>query len=409
MQNSVLKRDIIDKVLPYLGTQNIIVFHGARQVGKTYLLYFLENYLKEKERETYYFDLEDSRYLDVLNAGIDPFLDFLKGEGQNLEELKKNGQKLYVLIDEIQYLEAPSPFLKLLADHHRYLQLIVSGSSSFNIKTKFSDSLTGRTVNFEIFPLNFNEFLRFKNKSFNLTEELDEFHLGEIKKLYLEYVNCGSYPKIVLENDLSKKEKYLLQIIDTYVRKDIRDLAKINNISKFNDLLRILSSQQGQLLNIQNLANDLGLAPKTIQKYLYFLEETFILKLLPPFSTSVKIEVSKATKVFFYDTGLAKMLWQKSLSGPISVSIFETNIFSQLVKKYGSDQIHYWRNKNGNEIDFILRKDGKILPMEVKLNFNHFPSRPMAAFCQKYKLHDFLVIGLDGGKKSAEFIYPWEL
>lgn len=409
MQNSVLKRDIIETVLPYLGTQNIIVFHGARQVGKTYLLYFLENYLKKKAEKTYYFDLEDSRYLDVLNAGVDSFLDFLKGEGQNLEEFKNSGQKLYVLIDEIQYLDAPSPFLKLLADHHRYLQLIVSGSSSFNIKTKFSDSLTGRTVNFEVFPLNFNEFLRFKNKPFNLTEKLDEFHLSEVKNLYLEYLNFGAYPKIVLENDLSKKEKYLLQIIDTYVRKDIRDLAKISNISKFNDLLRILASQQGQLLNIQNLASDLGLAPKTIQKYLYFLEETYILKLVRPFSTSVKIEVSKTPKVFFYDTGLSKMLWQKSLSGPISGSVFETNVFGQLVKKYGPDQIHYWRNKNGNEIDFILRRDEKILPMEVKLNFNHFSSRPMAAFCQKYRLHDFLIIGLNGEKTSAKFIYPWEL
>lgn len=409
MQTGVFKRDVVDEIIPYLGTENILVFHGPRQVGKTYLLYFLENYLKEKGERTYYFDLEDSRYLDLLNGGIDSFLDFLKGEGQNLETLKKNGQKLYVLIDEIQYLEAPSPFLKLLADHHRYLQLIVSGSSSFNIKSKFSDSLAGRTVDFEIFPLNFPEFLRFKGKSFNLAEKLDEFHLEEVKRLYLEYLNFGSYPKIVLENDFSKKEKYLLQIIDTYIHRDIRDLAKINNIVKFNNLLRILSSQQGQLLNVQNLSNDLGLAAKTIQKYLYFLEETYLLKLVSPFSTSVKIEVSKTPKIFFFDTGLAKMLWQKSLSGSIFGSVFETNIFTELVKKYGPKKIHYWRNKNGNEIDFILQKSDKILPIEVKLNFHHFSSRPMTTFCQKYKLHDFRVVGLHGEKPSAKFIYPWEL
>ncbi len=394
MDNSVLKRDITEEIISYLGTDNILVLHGARQVGKTHILYYLDNYLKTKGEKTFYFDLEDSRLVDLLNLGVDSFLTYLKEQGGNPKA------KLTVFIDEIQYLDKPSPFLKLLGDHHKNLQLIISGSSSFNIKSKFSDSLSGRTVNFEIYPLSFTEFLRFKNQSAGLLEEK--------LRLYREYVNFGGYPKIVLENDVAKKERYLLQIIDTYVRKDIRDLAQINNIRKFNDLLKVLASQQGQLLNVTNLSGDLGIIAPTLERYLSLLEETFVIKLVPPFSTDAKVEVSKARKVFFYDTGLSKMLYLKNLTPEFTSNVFEVSIFSELVKKYGVNKINFWRNKNGNEIDFILQNKD-ILPIEVKSNFNYFTSRGTIKFCRKYKLPGYKVVGLDGTKSQPEFIYPWEL
>jgi len=243
--------------------------------------------------------LEDGRMVEVLDDGIDSFLLFFKNQGFNLEKIKNQNKKLFVFIDEIQYLSNPSSLLKLLIDHHKYIQLIVSGSSSFNIKSKFSDSLVGRTVDFEIFNLSFNEFLKFKNINYNLSNALTDFHLHKIIKLYKEYIFFGGYPKIVLEDSIEKKERYIQQIIDTYIKKDIRDLANIKNIKKFNNLLRTLAEQSGQLLNISTIANACSLAKQTVEDYLFILENTYIIKLISPFSSSAKVEVVKTPKIFF--------------------------------------------------------------------------------------------------------------
>jgi len=161
------KREIISEIEKYLFTDDIVVLHGARQVGKTHILYFLDELLKKQKKQTAYIDLEDSRYVSILDAGIKSFTNLLEEEGLfDREKSVKKKEKIFVFIDEIQYLKNPSSFLKLISDHHKNIKLIVSGSSSFEIKDKFSDSLVGRTVNFEIFNLSFSEFLLFKNYHF---------------------------------------------------------------------------------------------------------------------------------------------------------------------------------------------------------------------------------------------------
>lgn len=409
MNKKALKRDISDEIIKYLGTDNIIVLHGARQVGKSHILFYLEEKLKKDDQDVYFFDLEDSRFTDILNNGIDSMVNFLKNEGFDLEKIKTGSRKLYVFIDEVQYLKNPSPLLKLLADHHKYIQLIVSGSSSFDIKSKFSDSLAGRTVDFEIFNLSFSEFLRFKNAIMNLSEGLDEFHLKRVIELYKEYVIYGGYPKIVLEDSVEKKEKYLQQIIDTYIRKDIRDLANIKHIDKFNNLLKVLAERSGNLLSILELSKMCRLSQQTVENYLFILENTYIIKLVRPFSSSVKIEVVKAPKIFFYDTGILQMLWLKNLQKSFVGNVFETSIFSELVKKYGARKINYWRNKNQNEIDFILNQKKGLLPIEVKKSFNKFRKSSVAFFCDKYKVEDYKVVSIDGEKTNKHCLYPWEL
>jgi len=314
-----------------------------------------------------------------------------------------------VFIDEVQYLDNPSPLLKLLADHHKYIQLIVSGSSSFNIKSKFSDSLVGRTVDFEVFNLSFREFIRFKGLGYELENIVSGVHLDKTIELYHEYVFFGGYPKIVLENSVEKKEKYLQQIIDTYIKKDIRDLAHVKDIRKFNNLLKVLASQSGQLLNIAQLANTCSIAKQTIENYLFILENTYVLKLVTPFSSSPKVEVVKAPKIFFYDTGLLEMLWLGGLQKNLIGNIFETSVFAELVKKYGVQNIHYWRNRNQNEIDFILELKGKILPIEVKVSFRGFRRLSMSSFCRRYNIGEYKVVGLIGQKEDKNYIYPWQV
>lgn len=409
MESNPIKRDIIEEIVKYIDTDNIIVLHGARQVGKTYILYYLEDLLKSRDKLTFFFDLEDSRLVDVLDAGVDSFLTYLKNEGIDLDKIKSDNGRLYVFIDEVQYLMNPSPLLKLLADHHKYIQLIVSGSSSFSIKSKFSDSLVGRTVDFEVFNLSFREFIRFKGLRYELENISSGVHLDKTIELYHEYVFFGGYPKITLENSVEKKEKYLQQIIDTYIKKDVRDLAHVKDTRKFNNLLKVLASQSGQLLNIAQLANICSMAKQTIESYLFILENTYVIKLITPFSSSSKVEVVKAPKIFFYDTGLLGMLWLGSLPQNLIGNIFETSVFAELVKKYGAQNIHYWRNRNQNEIDFILGLKGRVLPIEVKVNFRTFRRLSMSAFCRRYNVNEYKVTGLIGQREDKNYIYPWEI
>ena len=404
------KREIISEIEKYLFTDDIVVLHGARQVGKTHILYFLDELLKKQKKQTAYIDLEDSRYVSILDAGIKSFTNLLEEEGLfDREKSVKKKEKIFVFIDEIQYLKNPSSFLKLISDHHKDIKLIVSGSSSFEIKDKFSDSLVGRTVNFEIFNLSFSEFLLFKNYHFQRGKVYTKKKTNELKDLFREYALFGGYPKIVLTPQTEKKEKYLQQIIDTYIRKDIRDLADIKDIDKFNNLLGVLASQSGNMLNVTEMSNTCKIAKSTVERYLFIIENTYIIKLVHPYSKNIRSELFKVPKIYFYDTGLMQMLWLKNLQKEIIGNVFETSIFSELVKIYDKDAVLYWRTKDKKEIDFIVRKNNSYIPIEAKLNFNQFNPVAIRYFQEKYHINKYNVVGLAGDMRGKEYIYPWSL
>ncbi|MEI6729486.1 MAG: ATP-binding protein [bacterium] len=407
MQSRIYKRKIVEQILPFLDTDNILVLHGARQVGKSSILKYLQSELTSKNKPNHYLDLEDSRNLDLLNGGVDTFLQYLGEIGFNLNQIQESNQRLFVFIDEIQYLQNPSSFLKLIVDHHKYIQLIVSGSSSFAIKSKFKDSLVGRTIEFVIYNLSFEEYLEFKGFKYDLENLKTSKSIDEVVQKYYDYIYYGGYPKVVLTDDIKIKERILLQIVDTYVRRDIMEFTRIGEISKFNNLIKLLAEQSGQLLNVSKLASLCSLSRQTVENYLFLLENTYIIKLLSPFSSSRGVEISKASKIYFYDTGLMQAIRYKSLSKNVLGNSFETSIFAELVKKYDIAEINFWRTKSENEVDFILNNK-EVLPLEVKLNFKQFRLGSMQEFLKKYTLQNYRVVGLEGGE-IVNGIYPWQI
>jgi len=398
----IYKRKIVDELLKYLYEKEILILYGARQVGKTFILYWFKNFLLGKKEQVYYLDLEERRYLELLNQGPEELKKLLFEQGFDLEK------RIFVLIDEIQYLDNPTNFLKLISDHYRGLKLIVSGSSTFEIRKKIGQALVGRALIFEIFGLSFEEFLIFKGYTKNITPVLTKIKEEELRKLFEEFVLFGSYPKISLISGKEKKEKYLWQIIDRYLKKDIRDLAEVKEIEKFNKLLEILASQTGKLLNIEELSNTCHLAKQTVQHYLFLLESTYVIRLVKPFFKNLRSELFKSPKIYFYDSGLAHLLWLKVISPEILGEIFETAVFSELVKKYGKESVNFWRTKDKKEIDFILKIQDRIVPIETKVNFASFSKRSIDYFLKRYNLNRYYCLGLKGEKKKS-FIFPWEL
>jgi len=405
---TIFPRAILPEIRKYLDTDDVVVLHGARQVGKTHILYALRDELRAAGRATHYIDLEDSRFVRLLDSGVGSFLDHLSEEGV---QATKGEERVFVFIDEIQYLADPSSFLKLIADHHRRVKLIVSGSSSFAIRDKFRDSLVGRTVDFEIFPLRFDEFLVFKGRAGEAENARTAVRIDELRGLFREFVLYGGYPKVVLTPGIERKEKYLQQIIDTYVRKDIRDLARIADIGKFNRLVEVLASQSGQLLNVAEVSSTIRLAKPTVERHLFLLENTYILRLVRPFSGNVRSELTKMPKVFFFDTGLLQMLWLKGLQKEVLGPVFETAIFAELVKRYGRESVLYWRTKDRREIDFIVRDRRRVLPIEAKVRYEQFSPAACRFFAKKYEgAEPYRVVALEGvPEDDRHSIRPWEL
>lgn len=405
IMKKTIERKIYKEIIRYIKDGEVIVIHGARQVGKTSLMLYILANLKTKN--TLYIDLEDIGFLDLCNKGVEEVISYLKAKNINFSK------RFYLFIDEIQYLSNPSSFLKLFHDKYKSkIKLIVSGSSSFEIKTKFKDSLVGRTVNFELFPLSFDEFLKFKGFSYKNQKHIPNQIISELTSLFTDFCLTGGYPGIALEPVISKKERKLKQIISTYIKSDIRDLGKIRDLQKFNNLIEILASQTGTLLNIHELSQTVGIAMQTLDDYLFVLENTYIIKRLKPFHKNIRSELTKMPKIYFEDTGICSILSHNNFQKKISGELFENSVFSELRKAFGCDPLFYWRTNKGQEVDFI--NDGKkLIPIEVKLTFTGKDMTSMKYFCEQYKIKKAFVVTLNNKAQHIpewlEVIGPWSV
>ncbi|MFV1951906.1 MAG: ATP-binding protein, partial [Nitrospinota bacterium] len=249
MYNNLIKRKIVSSIADWIDTPDIIILIGHRQVGKTCLLYIVRDYLINQkgisQNQIRFIDLENREFISLLNAGVQPLIDWLELDGVN------TNSPYYLLIDEIQYLKDPSNILKLLHDHFPNCKVISTGSSTLEIKLKFSDSLAGRKKVFEIYPLSFSEYLIFRGKTI-LGEKLSATSFRntnihdllpfmtkkeELLREYEYYVRFGGFPRVVLEQREDRKRDILLELYDSYVKKDIKELAEIRNIEGFNNLI----------------------------------------------------------------------------------------------------------------------------------------------------------------------------
>ena len=405
----IYPRKIFSQIKKSLDIPEVIVIHGARQTGKTTLLHIL---MKELKKESHppnivYFDLEDFELTDLCNSGVKAVVEHLKAIGCDFKK------KIFLFIDEIQYLENPSSFLKYFFDHWKgKVKLIVSGSSSFGIKSKFKESLVGRTIDFELFGLDFEEFLTFKELNYDLKIK-DRIVIKELKKLFQEFVFYGSYPRIVLENSIELKEQLLKQIINTYLKKDIRDLVGVGDINKFNKLLKILASQSGSMLNVLELANTVGIARPTLENYLMILENTYIIKLISPFYGNVRSELTKMPKIYFEDLGIKNILERGSFPRTLEGKDLETAVYSLFRKNINPENIHFWRTTQKEEIDFVIGNLAKLSTYEIKINVRNKDRFILNKFKSYYPNTKTYLVGLNFINKKmlrdVNFIYPWQV
>lgn len=381
-------RDITKKAVKYLKDPEILLFIGARQVGKTTILKQLKDILIKEKKPVYFLNLEDLEYLDFLNKSPKNLL--------KIFTLDLNITN-YIFIDEIQYLKNPSNFLKYIYDEYNgKIKLIVSGSSAFYLDKKFKDSLSGRKKIFYVRVLSFKEFLRFKNKNDLAKSDFAKLSLSkkEILSLYFrEYIIYGGYPRVVL-TPLEEKEDILREIAFSYIKKDIFE-ANIKQEEIFYKLFKIFASQIGNLVNSSELAGTLGVSKTTIDNYLYVMQKSFHIILLKPFSKNIRKEITKMPKIYFLDLGLRnffinnfKSFEEREDNG----SLLENAVFCQFLEKYNEDYIRFWRTIQKNEIDFIIKEKEAF---EVKINTDKFNEKNYKIFLKSYSNINLSIISID--------------
>lgn len=338
-----------------------LVLLGPRQVGKTTIL-------KRLFPEAHYLLLDNENTKKVLETyDLSTYRSILGNHHQ-------------VILDEIHLLSDPGRAIKIIYDQIKDIELIVTGSSSFHIKNKTSESLAGRKIDYHLYPLTFSEYLvqtdiEPKLNLNLLTQILQPQHnirLFSPTQILDQVLLYGLYPELI---SLPGNQPYLQNLADSIVFQDLLELNLIDNKKAAKELLKLLAYQIGNLINYSELSSKLGLDQRTVKRYIEIFEESFILYRLYPYSKQSRGEIVKNPKIYFWDIGLRNAILNNY--DPINLrsdsgSLFENFVISEIKKiiayTQSSDTVHYWRTKSGSELDLVLTHGAQLFGCEIKLN-----------------------------------------
>ena len=379
-------RELEKIIKPFLKRKEILAIVGARQVGKTTFLKYLFSELK-KTKKIEFLTFEREKDLALF---------------ENIEDFKEYYKDYEVLIiDEFHYAKEGGKKLKYLFDTTK-IKFIISGSSSLELTFETGKYLVGRMIKFYLFPFSFREFLSFKNKTlFNLLENrfkdifsqkinFKDFFGKELnsrlRKYFEEYLIFGGYPAVALAKTEKEKIKILESILENYLLKDIKGLLNLNTKEELMKICEFLSTQIGNLLNYQELSNVSNLNYQEVLKHLEILKNTFIIDFLRPFYKNPRTELVKAPKVYFLDNGFRNYLlldFRKPEKRDDLGKLVENFVFSSL-KRQEETKLNYWRTKSKAEVDFVLHKNGEIIPIEVKYSLSPSIGKSFYSFVEKF-------------------------
>jgi len=347
-----------------------IIIVGARQVGKTFLL---------KEM---FGNRKDAIWLDGDLLETQVLFD-------NLSVAKAKaiiGNAKIVIIDEAQSILNIGTKLKLFTDHFPEIQLVATGSSSFDLANKINEPLTGRKWEYMLFPISFEEMVQHHS-------------LLEEHKLLNQRLVFGYYPDVVCHSDQSLD--LLKQLATSYLYKDILQWERLNKSDKLMKLLQALAFQVGSQVSFSELGQICGLDNKTVEKYITLLEQAYVIFRLPSYSRNLRKELKFSKKIYFYDNGIRNTLISNFNAVEFRQDIgilWENFIIAERMKRNSYaryyPQTYFWRTQDQKEIDYLEENNGKLFAYEFKWNFRKKTKIP-APFADAYPEAEFQCITPD--------------
>jgi len=341
----MIYRILEDKIGQKLFKGKAILLIGPRQAGKTTLI----NSLLEKANEiVQIFNGDDPSVRELLN-------------NPNTEQLRQLvGNAKIIFIDEAQRIPGIGLTSKIITDQFKDRQLILSGSSSFELSGNLQEPLTGRKRTYYLFPVSWQEW---------------QDHRGYLKaEQDLENrLVYGFYPDILTHPE--EQSGLLVELVDSYLYKDILAYANIRKPEFIQKLLRALSYQVGQEVSAKEVGDLVGLDPKTVDKYINILEQAFVVFRLPSFSKNLRNEIKKNKKIYFFDNGVRNAVIQnlQPLGNRDDVgALWENFLVSERIKQLLYNKIlarsYFWRTKQQQEVDYLEEREGELFGYEFKWN-----------------------------------------
>lgn len=412
-----IERDLIDKVRPFLQRKEFIAIVGPRQAGKTTFLEIIGDYLHNElavnKDHIAMVTFEDRMLLSQFERDPVAFVSSFKVPGH------KN--ILYLMLDEFQYVLDGGQKLKLIYDLMHDVKIIISGSSSLEIKAHVGKFMVGRVVSFDLHPFSFGECLRsrdrrlegvyargneklmnalFEQKKTAFKGEVDAFSTEMIKQ-YENYALWGGYPAVVLADTDGVRRKLLVEIYNNYILKDIKTLLELATERNLLLLSQYLAAQMGNIVVYQNVGQASHLDHRQLKRHLAILEQTYICNEVRPFFKNRQKELSKNPKIYFLDLGFRNTLVENMSSldkRPDTGAIIENTVWIRLHAMCSStDKINFWRTKAGAEVDFVMEMKGGIVPLEVK--YSSFSegkiSKSLSSFIASFKPEYAVVLNKD--------------
>jgi len=340
-----IPRYLKSEIKSRITANKVIVIYGARQVGKTTLV---KEILNEIDEDYLFVSGEDFRVHSWLGS-------------QSIEVLKENiGQKKLLVIDEAQKIDQIGLNLKLIVDHIEGIKVIATGSSSFELANQVGEPLVGRKWQYNLYPIAQIELQKMENK-FQTLDKLQS------RLIY------GSYPEVIVNNDIVLKQQILNSIIDNHLYKDLLQFNEIRKAQKILDILKMIAFQIGQEVSLNEIGNNINLDLRTVEKYLDLLEKVFIIKRVYGFSRNLRKEVTKNCRFYFFDLGIRNAIInnfnQIQDRNDIGM-LWENYLFMERLKrnhyKHNYSNIYFWRTYDRKEIDLIEEREGKLFGYEFK-------------------------------------------